>query len=60
MPFPEDQFWGRGDSDLRDGLAECVFRSTESGRYRWISVGTVAVARTVLDYSLCWKAYYPE
>ncbi|HXM94188.1 MAG TPA: hypothetical protein VOA64_08045 [Candidatus Dormibacteraeota bacterium] len=32
----------------------------ESGRYRWISVGTVAVARTVLDYSLRWKAYYPE
>jgi hypothetical protein len=32
----------------------------ESGRYRWISVGTGAVARSVLDYSLCWKAYYPE
>jgi hypothetical protein len=23
-----------------------------------VSVGTVAAARTVLDYSLCWKAYY--
>jgi hypothetical protein len=32
----------------------------ESGRYRWISVATLAVAGTVLDYSLRWKAYYPE
>jgi NAD(P)-dependent dehydrogenase (short-subunit alcohol dehydrogenase family) len=32
----------------------------DSGRYRWISVATVVVAGTVLDYSLRWKAYYPE
>ncbi len=57
MPCPEDQSWGRSDSDLRDGLVECVFRST-SERMLQVDFGRHgSVARTALDYSLRWKAY---
>ena len=28
--------------------------------YRWVLVGTVAIARTAADYAWCWPAYFPS
>ena len=42
--------------------AEEIARKNGVGNREWMRrlVATVAVAGTVLDYSLRWKAYYPE